>query len=146
LGFVSGQTGTRMENLEPIEQHRAGASDEAPAPLSAEGSRPRAAQAASVVAGERNDGELTDRQRDMLDFERTWWQFDDPREEIIQARFGCSADEYYAELNQVLELPGAMAHDPLVVRRFHRRRLRRRRSLMDGGSAASRESQGGAKA
>ena len=107
MGFVSGQTGTRMEN---------------------------------------ENGELTDRQRDMLDFERTWWQFDDPREEIIQARFGCSADEYYAELNQVLELPGALAHDPLVVRRFHRRRLRRRRSLMDGSSTATKGSQGEAHA
>ena len=80
------------------------------------------------------NGELTPRQRDMLDFERTWWQFDEPREDVIRARFGCSPDEYYSELNQVLELPGAMAHDPLVVRRFHRRRLRRRRSLLEGGS------------
>ena len=70
----------------------------------------------------------------MLDFERTWWQFDETRDELIRARFGCSADEYYAELNQVLELPGAMRHDPLVVRRFHRRRLRRRRSLIEGSS------------
>jgi hypothetical protein len=60
--------------------------------------------------------DLTDRHRDMLDFERTWWQFDEPRDELIRERFGCSSDEYYAELNQVLELPGAMAHDPLVVR------------------------------
>jgi len=71
----------------------------------------------------------------MLDFERTWWQFDEPREDVIRARFGCSADAYYSELNQVLELPGAMAHDPLVVRRFHRRRLRRRRSLIEGSSS-----------
>ena len=98
------------------------------------------------MAGERNDGELTDRQRDMLDFERTWWQFDEPRDELIRARFACSADEYYAELNQVLELPGALAHDPLVVRRFHRRRLRRRRSLMDGSATASKGSQGEAQA
>jgi hypothetical protein len=85
--------------------------------------------------------QLTDRQRDMLDFERTWWQSDEPRDELIRARFGCSSDEYYAELNQVLEMPGALAHDPLVVRRFHRRRLRRRRLLMDGGSTASKGSQ-----
>jgi hypothetical protein len=90
------------------------------------------------------NGALTDRHRDMLDFERTWWQFDDPRDELIRARFDCNADEYYAELNQVLELPGAMAHDPLVVRRFQRRRLRRRRSLMESGSAANKGSLGGA--
>ena len=83
---------------------------------------------------ENKSGELTARQRDMLDFERTWWQFDEPRDELIRARFGCSADEYYSELSQVLELPAALAHDPLVVRRFHRRRLRRRRSLLDTGS------------
>ena len=75
--------------------------------------------------------ELTERHRQMLDFERTWWQFDEPRDDLIRARFGCTADEYYAELNRVLELPGAMAHDPLVVRRFHRRRARRRRMLHD---------------
>ena len=134
-----------MENLEPIEQRHHDASDEAPAPTSAEGSRPQAA----CVAGECNDGELTDRQRDMLEFERTWWQFDEPRDELIRQRFGCTADEYYEELNRVLELPGALAHDPLVVRRFHRRRLRRRRFLMDGGSTSSREHperQGGAHA
>lgn len=82
-------------------------------------------------------GELTSRQREMLVFERTWWQFDEPREDLIRARFACTADEYYAELNQVLELPGAMAHDPLVVRRFHRRRLRRRRSLFEANSPTS---------
>lgn len=103
------------------------------------------------------NGELTDRQRDMLEFERTWWQFDEPREELIRARFDCSPDDYYAELNRVLELPGAMAHDPLVVRRFQRRRLRRRRSLLQTGSAqpgsphdldgaAGSERQGGAQA
>jgi Protein of unknown function (DUF3263) len=80
------------------------------------------------------DGELTDRQRDLLDFERTWWQFDESRDELIAARFGCPPDEYYAELDQVLEHPGAMRHDALVVRRFQRRRLRRRRALIEGSA------------
>ena len=87
--------------------------------------------------------EFTDRHRAMLDFERTWWQLDDPRDEAIRARFACTTDDYYAELNLVLELPEAMDHDPLVVRRFQRRRLRRRRSLLDPGTAATR---GGAEA
>ena len=83
--------------------------------------------------------EFTDRHRAMLDFERTWWQLDDPRDEAIRARFACTTDDYYAELNLVLELPEAMDHDPLVVRRFQRRR----RSLLDPGTAATR---GGAQA
>jgi len=78
---------------------------------------------------------LTERQRELLDFERTWWQFDEHRDDLIRARFGCEPDEYYAELNRVLELPAAMAHDPLVVRRFRRRRVRRRRLLSEGGPA-----------
>lgn len=69
---------------------------------------------------------LTDRQRAMLDFERTWWQFDEPREALIATRFGCTAEAYATELAIVLELPAALAHDPMVVRRHHRRRVRRR--------------------
>jgi hypothetical protein len=83
-------------------------------------------------------GAFTARHRAMLDFERTWWQLDTPREEAIRARFGASTDDYYAELNRVLELPEAMDHEPLVVRRFQRRRLRRRRDLLDPATAATR--------
>lgn len=88
-----------------------------------------AADAATEAAG------LSERHREMLDFERDWWQYDEPRDDLIATRFGCSTDEYYEELNRVLDLPGAMLHDPLVVRRFKRRRVRRRRQrLADGGS------------
>lgn len=78
---------------------------------------------------------LSERHRQMLEFERTWWQLDTPRDEAIRARFDCSTDDYYAELNRVLERPEAMDHDPLVVRRFQRRRLRRRRDLLDPATA-----------
>ena len=53
-----------------------------------------------------DDGELTDRQRDMLDFERIWWQSPSDAGELIRAGSPAASDEYYAELNQVLELPG----------------------------------------
>ena len=92
-----------------------------------------AIETAGDAAAEGAAAELTERQR-------TWWQSDEPRDDAIRARFGVSADEYYVELNQVLELPGAMAHDPLVVRRFHRRRARRRRTL---GSSSGNISQRG---
>ena len=74
-------------------------------------------------------GELTSRQRAMLDFERTWWQSDEPREHLIAAQFGCTTDEYADELAVVLELPAALAYDPLVVRRHLRRRSRRRSEM-----------------
>jgi hypothetical protein len=82
---------------------------------------------------------LSERQQAMLEFERTWWQFDEPRDELIAVRFACTTDEYYAELTQLLERPEAMAHDPLVVRRFQRRRVRRRRMIQQ--SQPGREAQ-----
>lgn len=72
----------------------------------------------------------------MLEFERSWWNHDEPKDVLIRARFQCSADEYYAELNELLEQPEAMEHDPLVVRRLARHRVRRRRARMDSGTEA----------
>lgn len=75
----------------------------------------------------------------MLELERTFWTFDEPKEAVIRARFQCSADEYYAELNELLERPEALAHDPLVVRRLRRQRLRRLRERLEdahGGANA----------
>jgi len=89
--------------------------------------------------------DFTERDRALLDFERTWWQLDVSREEAIRARFQCSADEYYAELNRVLELPGAMDHDPLVVRRHQRRRARRHRDVLEPTPATTAD-RGGAQA
>lgn len=85
---------------------------------------------------------ITERQQAILEFERTFWTYDDPKETVIRARFQCSADEYYVELNELLELPAALDHDPLVVRRLQRQRLRRRRERLDTGTDA----QGGAHA
>ena len=74
---------------------------------------------------------ISERHQAMLEFERNYWTFDEPKQTLIRARFQCSADEYYAELNELLEQPAAMAHDPLVVRRVQRQRLRRRRQRLD---------------
>lgn len=60
---------------------------------------------------------LTDRQQRMLAFERQWWKRDDAR---IAELFGCAMAEYRWELAELLALPAAMAHDPLLVRRLRR--------------------------
>ena len=73
----------------------------------------------------------------MLDFERSWWDNDEPREHVIRARFQCSPDEYHAELTAVLEDPAALEHDPLVVRRLTRLRLRARRIRQAAGAPAT---------
>ena len=83
---------------------------------------------------------ICERHQAMLEFERTWWKHDEPKEALIRARFQCSADDYYAELNDLVAQPGAMEHDPLVVRRLQRHRLRRRRERLETGT----DVQGGA--
>lgn len=77
---------------------------------------------------------ITERQQAMLEFERTFWTFDDPKETLVRARFQCSIDEYHAQLNDLLEQPEALAHDPLVVRRLQRQRVRRRRERLETGT------------
>lgn len=85
---------------------------------------------------------LSERHAAMIDFERSWWSNEAPRDEIIRERFQCSPDEYHAELTMVLDDPDALAHDPMVVRRLKRLRVRARRLRNDQGSvAASREGQ-----
>jgi len=80
---------------------------------------------------------LTDRQKAMLDFERTWWTLDGAKDALINERFQCSAETYYQELNAALEHDDALTYDPLVVRRLRRLRDRRRRARLDSASAAS---------
>jgi hypothetical protein len=75
---------------------------------------------------------LSERHAAMLDFERSWWSNDEPRDQIVRARFQCSPEEYDAEITIVLENPDAVEHDPLVVRRLKRLRLRARKARIDG--------------
>ena len=78
---------------------------------------------------------LSDRERAILDFERTWWAEPGPKEFAIRERFQLSATRYYQVLNSLLESPDAIEYDPLVVRRLRRLRDRRRRARFEGRSA-----------
>ena len=77
---------------------------------------------------------LTDRDRAILDFERTWWSESGPKEQAIRERLDLSATRYYQLLSDLLEEPEALAYDPLVVRRLRRLRDRRRRARFEGRS------------
>ncbi len=74
---------------------------------------------------------MTERQKALLDFERTWWAQDHPKDLAIRELFGCTPEEYSSELGEVLELPEAREYDPLLARRLERRRLRRHRDRRD---------------
>jgi hypothetical protein len=78
---------------------------------------------------------LSDRERAILDFERTWWTQPGPKEVAIRERFELSPTRYYQLLHELLESPDALAYDPLVVRRLRRLRDRRRRARYESRSA-----------
>ena len=71
--------------------------------------------------------ELTDLDIKMLDFERSWWKHAGVKEQAIKERFDMSATRYYQLLNELLEQPAAMAHDPILVKRLKRLRVYRQR-------------------
>jgi hypothetical protein len=81
---------------------------------------------------------LTDRDRSILDFERTWWSEPGPKAAGISARFGLSPARYYQLLRALVESPDAQDYDPLVVRRLRKLRASRRRARIEGGTAAQR--------
>jgi hypothetical protein len=78
---------------------------------------------------------LSDRDRAILDFERSWWTEPGPKRTAIERRFQMSSGRYYQRLSQLLESSEAAAYDPLVVLRLRRRRDRRRRARYEGSSA-----------
>jgi hypothetical protein len=76
--------------------------------------------------------ELDTRTRAILDFERESWKLPPPKERAIRERFGFSAARYHQLLNRAIELPEALAYDPMLVRRLRRiREARRRRRVAD---------------
>ncbi|HSL59203.1 MAG TPA: DUF3263 domain-containing protein [Acidimicrobiales bacterium] len=75
---------------------------------------------------------LTDRDRAILDFERSWWTQTGPKEIAIRERFELSATRYYQILAELLDHPEALEYDPLVIRRLRRMRDRRRRARFEG--------------
>jgi hypothetical protein len=77
---------------------------------------------------------LTERDRAILDFERSWWSEPGRKELAIRERFDLSTTRYYGILNELLDAPEALEYDPLVVRRLRRVRDRRRRARFEGRS------------
>jgi len=70
---------------------------------------------------------LTDRDREILDFEQSWWTRPEKKAVAIRQRFGISPTQYYRQLGELLDDGGALESFPLLVRRLRRRRTERRR-------------------
>jgi hypothetical protein len=82
--------------------------------------------------GDGSDRGLAERERAILDFERTWWTEAPVKEPAIRAQLGLSATRYYQLLAELVDRDEALAYDPLVVRRLRRTRDRRRRARFEG--------------
>jgi uncharacterized protein DUF3263 len=65
---------------------------------------------------------LTDAQRAILEFERTWWKRPGAKEQAIRDHFEISPTRYYQALNALLELPQALTYDAALVNRLQRLR------------------------
>src|SRR3954452_24664816 len=73
-------------------------------------------------------GELSERDRAILAFERQWWKFAGAKEQAIRELFDMSATRYYQVLNALLDRPDALAADPMLVKRLRRHRSASRRA------------------
>ncbi|MGH9078240.1 MAG: DUF3263 domain-containing protein [Acidimicrobiales bacterium] len=78
---------------------------------------------------------LSDRDRAILDFERSWWTGPGPKEDAIRDQLGLSSAGYYRRLAGLVGGDDALGYDPLVVRRLRRLRAQRRRARFEGRSA-----------
>jgi len=73
-------------------------------------------------------GDLTEREREILSFERQWWKYAGAKEQAIRELFDMSATRYYQVLNALIDRPDALACDPMLVKRLRRLRSARQRA------------------
>ncbi len=71
---------------------------------------------------------LTEREEQMLAFERQWWKYAGAKEQAIRELFDMSATRYYQLLNALMDDAAALAHDPMLVKRLRRLRAARQRA------------------
>ena len=68
---------------------------------------------------------LSERDADILTFERQWWRYAGAKEDSIRELFSMSATQYYQVLNGLIDTEAALAHDPMLVKRLRRMRAAR---------------------
>lgn len=89
--------------------------------------------AAHVVVDDLRDDQrgtdgLSERDRQVLAFERQWWKYAGAKEQAVRELFDMSATRYYQLLNALIDDPAALAHDPMLVKRLRRMRSSRQRA------------------
>lgn len=67
-------------------------------------------------------GELTETERGILDIEGRLWLQSGPKDTAILLELGLSPIRYYQQLNELLDDPRALRHNPVLINRLRRRR------------------------
>jgi len=70
---------------------------------------------------------LSEREREILAFERSWWKQAGAKERAVRERFGMSVTRYYQVLNELIDSDAALVEDPMLIRRLRRQREARQR-------------------
>ena len=86
------------------------------------------AGAAAPDEGQPAGSGLSDRDREILAFERQWWKYAGAKEQAIRELFDMSSTRYYQVLNALIDGPDALAVDPMLVKRLRRMRASRQRA------------------
>ncbi|GCE77947.1 DUF3263 domain-containing protein [Cellulomonas biazotea] len=86
------------------------------------GTLPALATAAAPTSG------LSERDEQILAFERQWWKYAGAKEQAVRELFDMSATRYYQVLNALIDEPAALAFDPMLVKRLRRLRSSRQRA------------------
>lgn len=72
--------------------------------------------------------ELSERDLEILQFERQWWKYAGAKEAAIKELFDMSATRYYQVLNALIDNEAALAADPMLIKRLRRLRSKRQRT------------------
>ena len=69
---------------------------------------------------------LSENEKRLLDFERSWWSAGTGRDDAVREQLGMSAADYHRAVNDLIDKPEALAYDGVLVRRLRRQRDARR--------------------
>ena len=84
--------------------------------------------AAVDLAGQHDVPGLSERDQQILAFERQWWKYAGSKESAIKELFDMSSTRYYQVLNALIDNPAALEHDPMLIKRLRRLRASRQRA------------------
>ncbi len=79
---------------------------------------------------------VSERDRQVLDFEGSWWLYPGPKDRAIREYLGISATRYYQVLRRLIDASAALEYDPLTIRRLQRMRRQRLDQIAERVSGA----------